>query len=240
MTKRIITVVSGGFLALGLSAGLLAASPFTDAEAALRDVYGDYRVALFQSNAGNGDAVDSALEAALSKWTALEVDWTAAPPPQYAADPKFDETLAQVRETLKSAQAVAATGALAEAHEELEGVRDAVWRMHSRNGIIGFSDRMNTYHAKMEEVLSVAPDKVDEAALPDLLEQAAVLNYLAADVAANPAPEAGAPGYQQLVDGMTGSAAALLEAARAGDIEAVKTALSGLKPAYARLFAKYG
>ena len=40
---------------------------------------------------------------------------------------------------------------------------DEIGDLHARNGIIGFSDRMNAYHARMEEVLAAQP-KLDAGA----------------------------------------------------------------------------
>eukprot|EP01035_Chromulina_nebulosa_P066902 gene66902-91617_t len=54
--------------AIALPIVALAASPFTNFETGLRDAYGQYRAALFQSNTGNSDATTKAMQALSEKW----------------------------------------------------------------------------------------------------------------------------------------------------------------------------
>lgn len=220
--------------------GAAFAGPFTDAETQLRAAYNDYRTALFQSNAGKADAVDAALIRAQEKWAALGAEWAANTPPQYQDDPELPATMAKVGTLLAEAQAIASKGDLAEAHEVLEQVRDQIWDMHLRNGIIGFSDRMNAYHLEMEDILAVNPATLDAAGRATLQGQAAVLSYLAAQLIAHPAPEAADPAYAPLAQAMYDATLALEQATQDPDPEALKAALGQLKPAYAKFFAKFG
>lgn len=215
------------------------AGPMLDSETQLRAAYADYRAALFQSSAGNADATAGALQSLDGKWEALVQQWTALPPPQYAEDGKLVETLTRVDQIIGAAQDEAAKGDLAKVHEALEAIRGEIGDLHGRNGVIGFSDRMNAYHAEMEKVLEAAAEGKGSD-LASMRDDAAVLVYLAGDVAAHPAPEAADPAYAPLVDAMAKSAQALHDAVLAGDAAAMKAAVSGLKPAYAKLFLKFG
>jgi hypothetical protein len=76
--------------------------------------------------------------------------------------------------------------------------------------------------------------------MAELREDAAVLSYLADDVAAHPAPEASDPAYAPLLTAVMTSVTTLREAARAGDAAAAKQAINGLKPAYSKFFLKFG
>ncbi len=233
-------LLTGLVAVLSLPVAALAESRFTDFETALRDAYGQYRAALFQSNTGNSDGTTQAMQALSEKWATLETDWSTTPPPQYADDTAFLDTLTTVGKVIAEASQEVAAGDLTTAHVTLEQIRAEVGDLHIRNGILTFSDRMNAYHAKMEDVL-----KRDLAALGDqaeraLLEDAAVLAYLAEDIAAHPAPEASDPNYAPLVDAFRQSVAAVQMAAQAGDLVAAKTAIGQLKVPYARLFAKFG
>lgn len=225
-------------LAVLLAPAHVMAGPVPDAETRLREAYADYRVALFQSSAGKADATAGALGTLDGKWEALAKDWTASPPPQYADDPKLAETLTRVDQMIEAAKGEAAKGDLAKVHEGLEAIRGEIGDLHGRNGIIGFSDRMNAYHAEMEKVLDAAAEGAADPA--SMRDAAAVLVYLAQDVAAHPAPEAADPAYAPLVDAMTASAQALHDAVLAADATAMKVAVAALKPAYAKLFLKFG
>lgn len=217
---------------------VLSAGPVAEAEADLRTAYGHYRTALFQSNAGKADATAAAIAALASAWGSLSMDWNDKPPPQYADDPALAATLSQVAALVAAASEEVAAGELAAAHETLEGVRDAIGALHARNHMIGFSDRMNAYHAVMEEVL--AEGVPADGSLGALREHAAVLAYLAADIAAHPAPEAADPAYAPMIDALVSSVASLQAATRAGDVDAAKAAVSALKMPYAKLFATFG
>ena len=191
------------------------------------------------TNAGKPEAAVKAVDAFQQKWDALAAANSSAPP-QYADDPAYGETLAKVAAIAKSAAGEVAAGKLPEAHETLEAIRFQIGGLHERNGIVGFSDRMNAYHAKMEEVLTSDYSGFDAAGLGALREDAAVLAYLAADIKAHPPVEASDPAYKPLLDGMIDSVAKLAAAAKSGDAAAAKAALGGLKVPYSKLFLKFG
>jgi len=217
-----------------------AAGPFADFETDLRDAYGQYRAALFQSNSGNSDATTKAMQTLSEKWTVIEKDWGTSPPPQYADDAAFADTLTTVGTVIAEASQDVAAGDLAKAHLTLEQIRAEVGALHIRNGILTFSDRMNAYHAKMEEVLDHDLAALGDKGTAVLLEDAAVLVYLAEDIVGHPAPEASDPAYAPLVDAVRQSVGAVQTAARAGDMVAAKAAIGQLKVPYAKLFAKFG
>jgi len=233
------------FLVPVLAAGLLAplgalAGPFADFESQLRDAYATYRAALFQTNTGKEDGSAKALAGLARKWDGLSADWAASPPPQYADDPAYAETLANVRASIAAAADRVDAGDLPGAHETLEAVRDALGDLHLRNGIVTFSDRMNAYHARMEHVLTTDYAPMGEAALGALREEAAVLTYLADDIAAHPAPEADDLDYAPRLAALRQSVQALQDAARAGDLEAALAAARGLKKPFSQFFVKFG
>jgi len=217
-------------------AGAAHAGPVADFEAQMRSAYADYRGALFQTNAGKQDAAVKAIDSFKAKWGALPAE----PPPQYADDAAYAGTLAGVAALADEAASQAADGKLAEAHETLEGIRDAIGGLHERNGLVGFSDRMNAYHAWMEKILGGDYGGFDPAGLATLRDDAAVLAYLAADLAAHPPAESADPSYQGLLDAVTASVAALRTAAQSGDAGAAKQAVGGLKVPYSKLFLKFG
>ena len=215
------------------------AGPVSDFETAMRGAYADYRSALFQTNANQPEAAVKAIGAFQQKWAALIAANTTAPP-QYADDSTYAATLAEVASIADTAASEVAAGELPKAHETLEAIRFRIGGLHERNGIIGFSDRMNAYHAKMEEVLAKDYGAFDAVSLRTLGEDAAVLAWLAADIKTHPPAEASDPAYASLLDGMVDSVTVLAEAARGDDPAAAKSALDGLKVPYSKLFLKFG
>lgn len=233
-----LTHTATAFVALALAAPALA-SPYTDAEAQLRTAYGSYRAALFLSNAGKAPETAAALDKFDQAWGTIAEQWTASAPPQYVEDAALGTTFETVNGLIDEAKAKVAEGALPEAHEVLEAVRAQIQALHDRNGIIGYSERMNAYHAAMETVLGTDYAAATNPAA-QLAGDAALLAYLAADIEANPAPEAASAEYAPLLEGFQKSVAAFQAAAQSGDIDAAVKARDGLKVPYSKLFAKFG
>lgn len=222
-----------------LSATATFAGPVADFESEMRTIYADYRAALFLTNMGNQEKAAGMIKKFQTEWSDFAKNHQ-APPAQYEDDSQYPEALKQVGMIAGEAGDHAANGQLAESHEKLEAIREVIAGLHHRNGIIGFSDRMNAYHAHMETVLKADYGSFDADGLGRLREDAAILDYLAGQIAANPPAEAGAPEYKPLLETMLKATTALREAARAGDAAATKAARGTLKPAYSKFFLKFG
>jgi hypothetical protein len=175
-----------------------------------------------------------------TKWASLMATYAKAPPPQYVDDPKFPDVLTSIADINQRAKRAAAEGKLAESHDVLEAIRDELGSLRRRNHMITFSDRINAYHAQMEHMVGKAYDGFSATGLGDLREDAAVLAHMADDLKRNPSPDAAAADYAPLMKNLLDSVAAVQSAARSGDAAGAKAALMRLKPAYARLFAKFG
>lgn len=235
LLARLLTVATASLM----FAAAAYAGPVADFEKSMRAAYADYRAALFQTNANNRDEAVKTIDRFRQKWADLVTENPKAPP-QYADDNAYATTLAKVTELAESAATQAAAGTLADAHVTLEGIRNQIGGLHERNGVIAFSDRMNAYHAKMEQVLAKDYSGFNAAGLGELREDAAVLAYLISDISAHPPAEAADPAYRPALDGVSASVTSLAEAAQGGDGAAAKRAVSGLKMPYSKLFLKFG
>lgn len=238
--KAAVSTSARALLVVAFASTATLAGPVADFEASLRAAYADYRGALFQTNAKKPEESARAVTGFMAKWKALGDAAKAAPPPHYADDPMLAETMGAVAKIASTASDEIAAGKLAEAHETLEAIRDQIGDLRARNGIIGFSDRMNAYHANMEAMLGADYQGFNAVGLGRLREDAAVLAFLAADIIAHPAKEAADPAYAGLIGGLKASVDALVAATRAGDPAAVKAAIDGLKVPYSKLFLKFG
>ncbi len=235
--KRLITLTA----AAALLGSVAFAGPVADFEKDFRAMYSAYRTALFGTNAGKQDVSADSAAKLQDQLHMMIVSFGETPPPQYEDDPMWLETMTKAAATVETAQAQITEGTLTEAHETLEAVRDLFGELHRRNGVQTFSDRMNAYHAEMEDLLAMDVSALDTAGVAKIRDHAAVLNYLAKDLLDNPSTEAeGSDDYSVLSKAFAGSVAALVEAARAGDPEQVKAAVGGLKVPYSKLFLKFG
>ncbi|MCV2869361.1 hypothetical protein OEW28_12070 [Defluviimonas sp. WL0002] len=125
------------------------AGPVAEFEASFREMYGIYRIALFQTNAGEHAESFTAVTDLSDQLAALAEIWGEDPPPQYQDDHLWGATIDTARALVGTANDQVAAHELSEAHETLESLRDLFGELHARNGIETFSDRMNAYHAAM-------------------------------------------------------------------------------------------
>jgi len=215
------------------------AGPAAQFDAAFRDVYASYRAALFPTNSGDSAKSEAAIGSLEAGWSAIEAEYGDAPPPQFAEDPEWGSTLIAVGDDVVKAKAEVASGDLPAAHATLEAVREKIGALHDRNGVETFSDRMNAYHAAMEHALEAGEEQ--GAGPTEMVERAAVLSWLAADVLQAPPPEAaGSAEWEPLAKAFAASVDDFQVAARSGDMEAARAALGGLKVPYSKLFLKFG
>jgi hypothetical protein len=222
-----------------LAAPAVRATTMPEAEAAIAAAYADYRAALFRSNQNDRAGTEAAIDAFAAAWARLAEAWRSAPPPQYAADPRFPETVATIARIAAEARARAATD-LAAAHDALEAIRDELGRLRARNGVVVFSDHVNAYHEAMEHVLTAAYGGLDAAGIEALRDDAAVLVHLARRMGEARPAGADPAAFEQLFAPVRASAEALLAAARARDREAILRARAALKPPFSRLFLRFG
>lgn len=238
---RVAWSLAVALAAMTVLPALASAGSFAGFEKSLAAAYAPYRAALFQTNQKDRAGTEKSLQAFAAQWTGLMAIYRKAPPPQYADDPKWPDTVTAIERTIDGAMAETAKGDLAKAHDVLEDIRVQLGDLRARNGVVVFSDRMDAYHEKMEETLAAKYNGFDAAGLGAVRENAAVLVYLGEQLERHAPPayrndEAFKEGLAALVV----SVKALQEAARAGDKPAVEKALKGLKPPYARVFVRFG
>lgn len=231
-----IVVLMFGALVSAASAG-----PIAEFDAAFRQTYADYRTALAITNTPNREKSEMAVAAFQTKWAALVAKYRSSPPPQFAEDAQWGETLDGVTAIVARANADVAKGDVPAAHLTLETVRERFGDLRARNGVVAYSDRIDVFHHLMEQVVSKPYGGFSGAGLTELVEDAAVLGYLGDELKKLPPPDAVktadfAPTLAALLDAVH----ALRAAARTGDAEKIKGARSKVKPAFGKLFVKFG
>jgi hypothetical protein len=148
-------------------------------------------------------------------------------------------TLDEVAQVNAEAARLVEAGKVADAHEVLEKIRDAIGALRARNGVVTFSDHMNAYHEQMEKVLLGSYEGYSPAGLLILREDVAVLAYLA-EVLTKTRPAAEAAAIDQAIAPVLASVEAVRSALAGGDATAIRNAVKALKPAYSRLFLRFG
>lgn len=219
--------------------GVSHAGAFRDAEALIAAAYADYRMALMKTNQKDKAGSEASLTAFAAKWSALSQQWRQTPPPQYADDPALAQTLDAVKKAAGIADVSLRAGDITKSHEDLEVIRDLLTDLRLRNGVASFSDRMNAYHAHMEHVVTGSYDQFSAQGLAALREDAAILAYLAGEIVKAPVLSDKAA-FDEMAQAVAGSVKALRNALASGDVEAVKKARMTIKPAYSKMFGRFG
>ncbi len=205
--------------------------------------YAGYRTALFQTNKKNHA---KSLESTFSfqqQWLAITEKYSEAPPEVYAADPQWKPTLVNIGDiTALSIREILAEK-LSDAHETLEAIRDELGALRQRNQVITFSDHVDNYHEAMESLLflELKPYDIDDKGLLLIREELAVLDYLADEMKENaPVEYLKKEKFNKAMQGVFGSLKALRHAIDEENPDKVVKAIKGLKPAYAKIFVKFG
>ncbi|MFN3658956.1 MAG: hypothetical protein ACK4UO_17035 [Pseudolabrys sp.] len=236
---RLFSLATGLLLVTLASAAL--AGPIAEFNAAFRQTYASYRSALAVTNTPNREGSEKAVGALQSSWSAFAAKYRSSPPPQFAEDARWAETLDAVSAIVARASGEVAKGDIAAAHLTLEAVRERLAELRARNGVIAYSDRIDAFHHTMEEVAGKPYDGFAGPGLAAFREDVAVLVHLGEDLKRNPPPDAvQAPDFVPLLTALLDTVRDLQAAARAGDAEKIKAARAKLKPAFGRLFVKFG
>ena len=233
------TAVVAQFLLVALLATgrpALANDDFTDA---VQQAYGPYRIALFKTSNGTLAEARAAVDAGAEAWARVASRYRSGVGVPYATDSHLPQTLDAVTTIWGKSKALVDDSKAADAHEALEGIRDALAEMRGRNQVIVFSDHMNAYHEEMEKALAI--DTSGNAWPTALAGHAAVLRYLAARLK-QVAPQnlRADADFNSLLGNVASSLESLDGAIAAQDLPAMRAALGKLKPPYAKLFLRFG
>jgi hypothetical protein len=239
MSGRTAAALACLALGAGLAGAAWAADPVTDA---MQAAYAPYRAALFRTNGSSQAESQQALAQAQQAWARLATQFGPRPPAPYDRDTTFAAALSAVDRVYAKAQAEVGANQLSRAHETLEEAREIMADLRRRNQVVTYSDHMNAYHAEMEQVLGQSAKMLS---LPDgmarLTARAGALNYLAGRLSSDaPASQMEDAEFKVLLQAVETSVRELQSALFAQDPVAARAALGKLKPAYSKLFLKFG
>ena len=209
----------------------------------LNKVYADYRVALFQTNKKNQENSVKATTRFYNNWYSLYAKYGDQAPEVYRADPNWKPTLQKINQLATQGLQEVKNRKLADAHETLELIRDELAALRQRNNIIVFSDHVNRYHEQMEKVITkkYTTGSFDEMLLIELRERLAILDYLADDMKQNaPAEYNNNPEFKKLLGKNIMVLKSFRTALDSKEPATIMKAIKELKPAYAKLFVKFG
>jgi hypothetical protein len=205
-----------------------------------------YIPALALSNQDKPEASAKALDVLKKTWASFEERFANAYP---QAD--WRQGLQGVSAAIASAEKLEAKGDLGGAHTTLEEVRAIFSRLREERAVPYYIDYLNRYHERMEEVTGVTA-----GTSPSALTETQVRQVAALLPAAREAWEATlAARFDAALHGFTTARAQELQAAeqavlrgidkaaqavKAGDHEAIVSAVAAMKPTFTRTFLMFG
>ncbi|MEQ8665793.1 MAG: hypothetical protein RIC16_08700 [Rhodospirillales bacterium] len=118
-----------------------------DVQAAFDEIMGE-AYAAFRSahwNARTGDAGSAAADMATfaDLWQTLRATYGDAPPPVYAGDQAWQETLRRIADINAESRTLAEAGNATDAFQSIARLRAVFSRLRARNGVFGYSDHVN-------------------------------------------------------------------------------------------------
>jgi hypothetical protein len=218
--------------------GPAAADEATDAfHAAVAGAYRSYREAVHYHETGNVDLAELALDEFVAAWKAVEARYAGKPPPAYAKDAAFAETLAAIGG--KAASAVGA--APAEALFALRPIRADLAALRKRNSQTVFSDCVDAMNAAMDRLWAYRqkPPGAKEVPAFKAAVQAATAQYRRCLDEA-PAPLRDAAEFRRLLEGALASFARLEAAGEAVNAELVVSLLRELRSFDKLIWLRFG
>jgi len=244
MKKNYLTTFFFTFLLLADTAFCVETETrFHKFEKDLSRAYTEYRIALFLTNQQNETQSFRAAERFQKQWKEIVFHYAASPPEIYSGDSQWKHTLLKVHQIIQDGIREMKEGEVAQAHETLELIRDELSELRRRNNVITFSDHINNYHEQMEHLLKkkYSVETLTSKAIRHIRESCAVLEYLAKKIQGNaPAEYLKNPEFQEYLDAnfmvLKMIRRGLEEKAHSKIIQAIQQ----LKPAYAKLFIKFG
>ncbi len=206
-------------LAIVTAAAWATADELPDYHGAVAQAYGHYRSALFYLRTGNAAPALLELDQAVDAWQTLVQRYGAQPPPAYASDPAWQDSLTAIEARLRDGMAAVQAGDLKRGQEILKPVRGALAELRARNGVQVFSDCVDEATRRMDALWRyrhAPPDFADDTQTSALRGAARALG----DQVARCDGEADAdiradPRFRDTVDGMA-AAVARIETAIAG------------------------
>jgi hypothetical protein len=177
------------------------------------------------------------------KWAKLRQRFENAPPPPYAGDAEWANTLARIATIAERGKELIEQEKAKQAHEELAKIRRELAALRARNGVVAFSDRIDAYGKQIEKIspLRVTKRPLQEADYKLLRDRSEEILRLL-DVMAAEAPQRyrDDPGFAPALEDNRRAVKTLLDYLDKRHERGIKGSIRDVRAAYGLLFLKYG
>jgi len=206
-----------------------------------------YRKALLATNTGDASGARAATAQFREEWERFREAYGSRPPKPYGRDRAWSSEVARIGEWAAEAERKVAAGDLPGAHETLERVRERWMALRTRNGVRWFADGMTRFHTDMEALIPALGDGPEELSGPVLWPRvAATVRRMERTLADLPRsqgpvlPDSEARERAAMLALLRQRLAAVRVAVAQRDATASRAAVREMKPAFVKLFLRFG
>ncbi|MBI3454018.1 MAG: hypothetical protein HY057_14525 [Rhodospirillales bacterium] len=190
MVKRWMAVAGLVLAVSGFASRGVSADEFADA---LNETMQPWREATWYSRTGNIGVASLGVDEFRGRWATFVARFETDPPPPYARDPAWKETLKRIAALAETAEAALANESTAEARAALAGIGAAMADLRRRNEVTDLADYVGRYREGVEAIdAMLSPDAQLDDAKRATLDAAARRIVAAVDELVKYAPQSGA------------------------------------------------
>jgi len=239
-----------GLLALacfvgGLLTGSLAApANGGDFQSVLADAYTHYREAVFYSRSDNTPVAALALDEFVVKWGVVVEHFADSPPPEFAGDALWGETLRDILARAESGLESLDADDPKVAREAIGPIRGMLGELRRRNGVVTWSDLVDELSAAMDVLARYrrdVKDLDDAGTVAKVREQAAIVAALFERCSKEAAPKiAGEPEFIRLIEGASESMGRLLTSLETRSLRLYRIGIGELRSYERIMYMRFG
>lgn len=213
-------------------------------EDGVAETYGAFRTAESYLRTGNAGLASLDLAHASDTWNAISMAAKSKPPAAFANDPKFNQTLTEVSQTLSEALALAEADDAKQAYKTIIPVRRLIYELRQRNGQRGYADCITELNAAMDKMYVYRHNPPDFAK-PEVRTHASEIQseyakILDECIGMAPGAYTGNPEFKRLTQSTQASVKMLMESIEAKETASYISVLRELRSFDRIIFFRFG
>ncbi len=233
-----------GCTVAGLAVALPARADGPDFQTVQAVAYAHYREAVFYTRTGNTPVAGLALDEFVTKWAALVQAYADSPPPEYAADAKFGDTLRNVLARAEKGLEALDADDPDTAGDAIKPIRRILAELRKRNGLVTWSDLVDELSAAMDVLARYRREvkELDDPAIVSMVrDQAAIVAALFKRCGREAAHEvANDPEFKRLISGASESMGRLMESLETKSVRLYRIGIGELRSYERIMYLRFG
>lgn len=213
-------------------------------DTAIGKAYAGYRAATSYLRTGNPGLASLEAAGALDALDEAIAKYGATPPPAYAKDPTFNQTLTDIQDRLEKGLAEAEAGDTKGAAKTLAPVRDMLYELRKRNGVRLYADCITELNRAMEPLFRhrhETPDLANADVRAQVTTESRTYEGLLKDCRSlAPKGYEGDPEFRRLFDGTLESVQSMYPAIDSGEPGRVINVLRELRSFDRIIYFRFG